>query len=74
MLVCDINDEAGEKVAASSESFAFQHVDVSKKHDWDAAVDKAVKLWGKIDILVNNAGTTYTNKVRSSSGGVAIAC
>ncbi|KAK7704994.1 hypothetical protein SLS57_010277 [Botryosphaeria dothidea] len=62
VLVCDINDEAGEKVAASSESFGFQHVDVSKKHDWDAAVDKAVKLWGKIDILVNNAGTTYTNK------------
>lgn len=61
-LICDISDEAGERVAASSDALAFQHVDVSKKADWDAAIEKAVKLWGKVDILVNNAGTTYRNK------------
>lgn len=66
MLVCDLNDEAGEKVAAHSEAFSFQHVDVSKKQDWDAAIQRAVELWGKVDILVNNAGTTYKNKVGQS--------
>lgn len=63
VLVCDINNEAGEKVAANSEALTFQHVDVSKKQDWDAAIQRAVELWGKVDILVNNAGTTYPNKV-----------
>ncbi|KAL0261444.1 hypothetical protein SLS55_002874 [Diplodia seriata] len=62
VLVCDLNDEAGEKVAARSEALSFQHVDVSKKQDWDAAIQRAVELWGKVDILVNNAGTTYKNK------------
>ncbi|OJD30340.1 short-chain dehydrogenase reductase family [Diplodia corticola] len=62
VLVCDLNDEAGEKVAAQSEAFSFQHIDVSKKQDWDAAIQRAVELWGKVDILVNNAGTTYKNK------------
>ncbi|KAL1644917.1 hypothetical protein SLS58_003988 [Diplodia intermedia] len=66
VLVCDLNDEAGEKVAARSEALSFQHVDVSKKQDWDAAIQRAVELWGKVDILVNNAGTTYKNKVSTN--------
>lgn len=63
VLICDINDEAGEKVAANSEALAFQHLNVTSKHDWETAVEQAAKLWGKVDILVNNAGTTYKNKV-----------
>jgi NADP-dependent 3-hydroxy acid dehydrogenase YdfG len=63
VLICDINTESGEKVAASSEAFAFQAMNVSKAEDWQAAIDKAVQLWGKVDILVNNAGTSYKNKV-----------
>ncbi|KAL1617963.1 hypothetical protein SLS54_007496 [Diplodia seriata] len=66
VLVCDLNDEAGEKVAARSEALSFQHVDVSKKQDWDVAIQRAVELWGKVDILVNNAGTTYKNKVSTN--------
>jgi NADP-dependent 3-hydroxy acid dehydrogenase YdfG len=50
-------------VAASSESFAFQAMNVTQAADWQAAIEKAVQLWGKVDILVNNAGTSYPNKV-----------
>lgn len=32
--------------------------DVSSETSWQAAVEKATKLFGKIDILVNNAGIT----------------
>ncbi|KAJ3518954.1 hypothetical protein NM208_g14317 [Fusarium decemcellulare] len=62
VLVCDINEAAGEKVAATSDSLAFQTMNVSKAADWQEAVDKAIQLWGKLDILVNNAGTSYSNK------------
>lgn len=71
VLICDINAEAGEKVAASSEAFAFQTMDVSKAADWQTAIDKTVKLWGKVDILVNNAGTSYSNKVREWPCGIS---
>ncbi|EWZ95836.1 hypothetical protein NW765_013740 [Fusarium oxysporum] len=62
VLICDINEAAGQKVAATSESFEFQTMNVTKAADWQSAVDKAVKLWGHLDILVNNAGTSYENK------------
>ena len=62
VLICDINEAAGQKVAATSESFEFQSMNVTKAADWQSAVDKAVQLWGHLDILVNNAGTSYENK------------
>ncbi|KAI1070620.1 hypothetical protein LB507_006725 [Fusarium sp. FIESC RH6] len=62
VLICDINTEAGEKFAASSDSFAFHTMNVTKAADWQSAVEKAVATWGHVDILVNNAGTSYQNK------------
>ncbi|KAF5692933.1 short-chain dehydrogenase reductase [Fusarium denticulatum] len=67
VLICDINEEAGQKVAATSESFEFQTMNVTKAADWQSAVDKAVQLWGHLDILVNNAGTSYENKLKSTN-------
>lgn len=64
MLVCDINAEAGEKVAATSDSLFFQKLDVTQRSDWERVVDQAISQFGHLDILVNNAGTSYINKVR----------
>lgn len=41
--------------AAGHKAIAVQ-MDVTKRDEVDAAVDKAVKTYGKLDILVNNAG------------------
>ncbi|KAJ4126975.1 hypothetical protein NW768_008596 [Fusarium equiseti] len=62
VLICDINTEAGEKVASTSDSFVFHTMNVTKAADWQSAVEKAVATWGHVDILVNNAGTSYQNK------------
>ncbi|KAJ4013338.1 hypothetical protein NW752_007635 [Fusarium irregulare] len=62
VLICDINSEAGERVASTSNAFAFHTTNVTKAADWQSAVEKAVQTWGHVDILVNNAGTSYPNK------------
>lgn len=57
VLVGDIADEAGAKLAAElGDSAAFAHLDVTSAADWRAAVDTAVARFGKLDVLFNNAG------------------
>jgi 3-oxoacyl-[acyl-carrier protein] reductase len=58
----DVNLEGAEKTAAAvralgRKSIALK-VDVSKKAEVDAAVQKTMQEFGKIDILVNNAGAS----------------
>ena len=55
----DILDEAGKQVeaeirAAGGEA-TYVHLDVTNENSWRAAVDTAVRLYGKLNILVNNA-------------------
>ncbi|MFF0609711.1 SDR family oxidoreductase [Nocardia tengchongensis] len=57
VLIGDISDEAGQKLAAElGEAAAFIHLDVTSAQDWRVAVDAAVERFGKLDVLVNNAG------------------
>src|SRR5215467_5823158 len=56
----DVLDEDGRKVeaeirAAGGEA-TYVHLNVTSEADWKAAVDTAVRRYGKLDILVNNAG------------------
>ena len=57
----DILDEEGRKLEAeineSGATAQYIHLDVTKEHDWENAVTKAVSTYGKLDILVNNAGS-----------------
>ena len=58
----DLLDEEGQKIEAeireSGGEAVYTHLDVTSASDWAAAVETAVKRFGKLDILVNNAGIT----------------
>ncbi|MFF0634667.1 SDR family oxidoreductase [Nocardia sp. NPDC004151] len=57
VLIGDISDEAGAKLAAElGDAAAFIHLDVTSAADWRAAVDAAVERFGKLNVLINNAG------------------
>jgi NAD(P)-dependent dehydrogenase (short-subunit alcohol dehydrogenase family) len=54
VVVADINDEGGEKVAADAGG-VFQHCDVGSLSDLEAAVAAAVSRFGGLDVLSQNA-------------------
>ena len=64
----DILDEAGKQVEteirATGGEAIYVHLDVTNENSWRAAVDTAVRLYGKLNILVNNAGI-YIRKLKS---------
>lgn len=61
VIIADLSVEAGEK-AAQELGCDFMAVDVTKRTDWQAVLDKALSLHGQLDIVVNNAGATYSNR------------
>lgn len=60
VVLCDLADQEGEKVAAqirdADGDAHYIHLDVSKEEDWKQAVRFTVERYGKLDVLVNNAG------------------
>lgn len=57
VVVADIQDEAGEALAAKlGEAVVFKHTDAGSEADMQAVVDLAVERFGGLDILFNNAG------------------
>lgn len=60
VLVAEVNDESGRKVAGEIERAGgkalFVHADVSSARDAEAMVAAAEKAWGRLDVLFNNAG------------------
>jgi 3-oxoacyl-[acyl-carrier protein] reductase len=59
VVVCDVNQEAGEAVASSLGPDArFYKVDVANRAAVQAFVEDVVAKHGRVDVLVNNAGIT----------------
>lgn len=60
VIIADIQDETGEKLAdelnASEKQARYIHTDVSKPEDCKNMVDATVQTFGKLDIACNNAG------------------
>jgi len=57
VIVSDLDDELGKKVAADIGGMAcYLHLDVGKEDDWIAASEFLKNKFGGLDILVNNAG------------------
>jgi NAD(P)-dependent dehydrogenase (short-subunit alcohol dehydrogenase family) len=64
VIIADVNEEAGERVARSLRgNVLFQKTDVAQEADWPTLMERAMKEFGRVDCLVNHAGTTYKNKV-----------
>jgi 3alpha(or 20beta)-hydroxysteroid dehydrogenase len=61
VMVADILDEQGEKLAASLSRAEYHHLDVTSETDWDEAVAATVSRFGRLDVMVNNAGI-YTGR------------
>ncbi len=59
VVICDVNQEAGEAAAGSlGRDARFYKVDVADRAAVQAWVDEVVARYGRIDVLVNNAGIT----------------
>lgn len=57
VVLADVNDEAGQKLADELGSNArYRHLDVSDEADWDAVMDFTEAEFGPVSVMVNNAG------------------
>jgi len=57
VVVADIQDERGERIAGElGDAAVFQHTNVSDEASVAAAVDRAVKEFGRLDCVFANAG------------------
>ena len=59
VLIADIDLEEShrnvEQIQAAGNSALAVRTDVSRREELEAAVERAVRVWGRLDILVNNA-------------------
>ena len=65
VVIADVQDEAGEKVADSlkGEGHGFVHLDVTDEASWENAVVAAAQDFGGLDVLVNNAGVEISSLI-----------
>jgi 3alpha(or 20beta)-hydroxysteroid dehydrogenase len=68
VVIADVLDDAGRRVAAElGDAARFQHLDVTSKADWQAAVQATLAQFGRLDILVNNAAILKLVPIESCS-------
>ncbi|MEU3569794.1 glucose 1-dehydrogenase [Kitasatospora sp. NPDC036755] len=68
VVLADVLDEAGEKVAAElGENARYVHLDVTDEEQWAAAAETAVSAFGGLDVLVNNAGVFRSQRIEDES-------
>jgi 3alpha(or 20beta)-hydroxysteroid dehydrogenase len=60
VLVTDVLDAEGEAVVKEiGDAARYRRLDVTSEAEWRAAVDDALRAFGRLDILVNNAGIGF---------------
>jgi 3alpha(or 20beta)-hydroxysteroid dehydrogenase len=68
VVVADVQDELGQKVAAAlGDAGHFVHLDVSSEESWNSAIRETVTHFGKLDVLVNNAGLFVMKSVEDTA-------
>lgn len=71
VVIGDVQEDAGAALAAEVTAtggvMAFQKLDVTSEHDWNAATKAIADRFGHLDILVNNAGILLRGGVEQTS-------
>ena len=68
VVLVDVKDELGEKVAAEiGEQALYVHCDITREEDWERAVAGCVERFGKVTTLVNNAAVLHIAPVWNTS-------
>jgi 3alpha(or 20beta)-hydroxysteroid dehydrogenase len=68
VVLCDLLEEAGSRVAAEiGDAASFRRLDVGDEADWAALVDAVTAEHGGIDVLVNNAGVLHMAGLEETS-------
>ncbi|MFI8852562.1 SDR family NAD(P)-dependent oxidoreductase [Streptomyces sp. NPDC053499] len=68
VVLCDVLDEEGERVAAQlgADRARYVHLDVRDETGWQSAADLAEESFGKVDGLINNAGILRFNELAAT--------
>ena len=67
LVLADIDDAAGEALAASLPDAIYCHCDVSEEADWERLMSAAQSHYGGVDVLVNNAGIAVMATIEKTS-------
>jgi 3(or 17)beta-hydroxysteroid dehydrogenase len=67
VVITDVQEDLGRRVAAEIPGALFLKHDVRSEDDWKAAVAKTIEAFGKLDVLVNNAGVVRFGTVEDLS-------
>ncbi len=68
VVLGDVLDEEGEKVAASLGGAAlYLHLDVTQEADWQRSVERTLAEFGSLDVLVNNAGILRFGRIEQTA-------
>jgi 3(or 17)beta-hydroxysteroid dehydrogenase len=71
VTIGDVLDERGRETArtigGAGDAAIYQHLDVTREEDWNAAIAATVARFGGLDILVNNAGLFLGKGIEEAS-------
>lgn len=67
LVLADVDDAAGEALAAALPQAIYRRCDVGSEADWQALFAAAAEEFGGVDVLVNNAGIAVMATIESGS-------
>ncbi|WP_070155797.1 SDR family oxidoreductase [Sphingobium phenoxybenzoativorans] len=67
VVITDVQDELGAKVAAEIPGAIYLNHDVRSESRWAEVIAETIKAFGRLDILVNNAGIVRFGSVEDMS-------
>ena len=67
VIITDVQDELGARVAAEIPGCTYLHHDVRSESEWQSVIETVIKAHGRLDTLVNNAGLVRFANVEAAS-------